>query len=51
MNEIVKVPMMSEEVEIKCPKCGSSNVLLIILTNGCYDFLECHKCGYKNKSI
>ena len=49
MNEIVRMPWVSEEVEISCPRCGSDKVILIVKSNGCYDLLECHRCGYKNE--
>ncbi len=51
MNEIVKMPWVSEELEIKCPKCGSYKIVLKALPDGCYDFLQCYNCGYQNKNV
>jgi Zn ribbon nucleic-acid-binding protein len=39
-----------EEIDIRCPKCNSSKVLVSTDKEGYYDVLECLNCGYKKSS-
>lgn len=34
-----------------CPKCGSEDVVLIVLEDGRYGVEECKKCGYKDHEV
>lgn len=36
-------------VELFCPKCGSSDVVIEFM-NGFYYFSSCNKCGYRKVS-
>ena len=38
------------ELEIKCPKCRSEDILISIENNGYFWVSQCNKCGYKDKS-
>ncbi|MBR9704955.1 hypothetical protein GOV12_06080 [Candidatus Pacearchaeota archaeon] len=50
MAEYIKKSAGSlEEIDIRCPKCNSSDVIVFEDKEGYYDVLECNKCGYKNQ--
>lgn len=34
-----------------CPKCGSTDVTLVVLEDGHYGVEECKKCGYKDCEV
>lgn len=36
-------------IYIKCPKCGSEDVVVEEDENGYYSVLKCNKCGYSKK--
>jgi hypothetical protein len=48
-SHIIKVCGSREEVELRCPKCKTLDVVVYCDIQGYYDVLECNKCGYKNK--
>ena len=35
------------ELEIKCPKCRSEEILIDMESNGFFCVSRCNKCGYK----
>lgn len=37
-----------EDVDITCPRCSSSNVIVDADENGYFEVIECGRCGYKN---
>ena len=41
---------MKYELEIKCPKCRSEDILIDMENNGYFWVSQCNKCGYKDKS-
>ena len=44
---IIKIAGSRKVVEIRCPKCKSSEIIAIQDKDGYYDVSECTKCGYK----
>lgn len=38
------------ELEIKCPKCKSEDILIGMDDNGYFWVCQCNKCGHKDKS-
>ena len=38
---------MKYELEIKCPKCRSEEILVGMNNNGYFWISQCNKCGYK----
>lgn len=37
-----------EEIIVKCPKCSSTEVIIMENKEGYYEVFECKKCSYKN---
>lgn len=35
------------ELEIKCPKCRSEEIVISMECNGLFCVSQCNKCGYK----
>lgn len=40
-----------DDLEIKCPRCGSTNVAISADSKGYFEVVECHKCGYVKNSL
>ncbi len=38
---------MKYELEIKCPKCRSEDILIDLENNGYFWVSQCNKCGYR----
>jgi Zn ribbon nucleic-acid-binding protein len=36
-----------DEIEITCPRCNSTNVVVTANENGYFEIIECFRCGYK----
>ena len=45
---ILKLPGSLEEVNIRCPKCNSIDIVVKMNKEGYYEVMLCNKCGYKN---
>ncbi|MFA5174200.1 MAG: hypothetical protein WC438_03390 [Candidatus Pacearchaeota archaeon] len=37
------------DIEIKCPNCGSNNVVICESEHGYYHVSKCYDCGYEEK--
>ena len=48
-SHILKLAGTIEEIDIRCPKCKSNQVIVHIDEEGYYEVLECYKCGFKGK--
>jgi len=46
-TRIGNIPGDFEDVELMCPRCGSSQVMIETKSNGFFEVAECHKCGYR----
>lgn len=46
-TRIGNIPGDFEDVELMCPRCGSSQVMIETNANGFFEVVECHKCGYR----
>lgn len=42
------MPGEFEDVEITCPKCDSTQVLVVTSEEGYFKVLQCFKCGFRN---
>lgn len=51
INFMKKTGGSLEEIDVRCPKCRSDEVIVFEDKAGYYDVLECKKCGYKNPKI
>ncbi|MBS3075758.1 hypothetical protein J4429_04845 [Candidatus Pacearchaeota archaeon] len=49
-NHLLKTPGAWDEIDIRCPNCGSNMVSIITNSFGYYEVSECKKCGYKNNA-
>lgn len=47
-NHLLKLAGSLEEINVKCPKCNSRQVVIIKNREGYYEVLDCQKCGYHN---
>ena len=48
-EHIIKTPGAYEEIDIRCPRCNSSQVTVYGNSKGYYEIIECSKCGFKKK--
>lgn len=44
---IIKLAGSLEEVDVRCPKCKSQDIVAYGEEDGYYGVLECNKCGFK----
>jgi hypothetical protein len=49
-GHIIKVGGSREEIDLRCPKCKTLDVIVYCDRQGYYDVLECNKCGYLNNN-
>jgi len=49
-GHIIKVGGSKEQIEIRCPKCKTTDVTVYCDLQGYYDVLDCNKCGYKKSN-
>ncbi|VVB77701.1 Uncharacterised protein [uncultured archaeon] len=47
VENIIKIPGTYDELDVRCPRCHSSDVLIFESINGYYGVIECYNCGYK----
>ncbi len=50
-TNIIKIPGRHENLEIRCPKCNSDNVLISLDSDGFYKVIKCKNCDYKSKEL
>ena len=50
-NYVEKMGGTDNGIHFKCPKCGSEDVILIVLEDGHYGVEECKKCDYKDYKV
>ena len=50
-NYVEKIGGTDNGIHLTCPKCGSGDVVLIVLEDGHYGVEECKKCGYKDPEV
>ncbi len=46
-TRIGNIPGDFEDVELMCPRCGNNQVMIETNSNGFFEVVECHKCGYR----
>jgi len=46
-TSIIKTPGTYDEIDIRCPKCNSSQVTIYTTSQGYYEVIECYNCGFK----
>lgn len=48
---VKKMGGTDSSIHLTCPKCGSQNVVIIVLDEGHYGVEECKDCKFKNKDV
>jgi len=48
-ESITKIPGKFDTIDIRCPKCNSSQITILQEKSGYFKVTECYKCGYKDK--
>ena len=48
---VEKIGGTDNGIHLACPKCGSEEVIIIVLDEGHYGVKECGKCKYKNHEL
>lgn len=46
-SRIGNIPGDFEDVDLTCPRCNSSQVIVQADNKGYFEVTECHKCGFK----
>ena len=48
-NFILKTPGSYDELDIRCPRCSSNEIVVYTDPKGYYKVIECYNCGFKDK--
>ena len=48
---VEKIGGTDNGIHLTCPKCGSEEVIIVVLDEGHYGVKECKECKYKNYEL
>ena len=50
-NYVKKIGGTDNGIHLCCPKCKSTNVVIVLLDEGHYGVCECNDCQYKDLNV